>query len=244
MPRANEMEQFNTPSNYQFSGERVEDLGASEYTVCTLVTDISGSVFSFKKEIEECQKKIIESCQLSPRSDNLLFRSLGFNQNLTELFGFRNLNSISLNEFDNYLYPSGSTALYDSAYESIESSVEYAKNLYNAGIAVNAIVFVITDGLDNASKETPERIKNLLKSIIKKEELESIRIILIGITGGDKLTEDGLKLFKDEANLDQYVNIDQADKKTLAKLAEFISKSISSQSAALGTGGPSKSLTF
>ncbi|UCE66565.1 MAG: hypothetical protein JSU85_00700, partial [Candidatus Zixiibacteriota bacterium] len=50
--------------------------------------------------------------------------------------------------------------------------------------------------------------------------------------------------FKDKANLQQFVNAGNATPKTLAKLANFISKSISSQSQSLGTGGPSQSLSF
>ena len=37
---------------------------------------------------------------------------------------------------------------------------------------------------------------------------------------------------------------DKADAKTLARLAEFVSQSISAQSQALGTGGGSQQLVF
>ena len=53
-----------------------------------------------------------------------------------------------------------------------------------------------------------------------------------------------LQSFKDEAGFQQYIFIDRADEKKLAKLGGFISQSISSQSQSLGTGGASKSLTF
>ncbi len=50
--------------------------------------------------------------------------------------------------------------------------------------------------------------------------------------------------FRTEAEFTQYVPINEADQSSLAKLAEFVSKSISSQSQALGTGGASIQLTF
>ena len=51
-------------------------------------------------------------------------------------------------------------------------------------------------------------------------------------------------MFKHEAGFQQFVSIKKATEKELAKLGGFISKSISSQSQALGSGGVSQSLTF
>ncbi len=53
-----------------------------------------------------------------------------------------------------------------------------------------------------------------------------------------------LKIFKDEAEIDQYVDAGDATPTKLAKLAEFVSQSISSQSQSLGSGGPSQNLNF
>jgi hypothetical protein len=50
--------------------------------------------------------------------------------------------------------------------------------------------------------------------------------------------------FKRQAGFTQMVALDDANDKTLAKLAAFVSKSISAQSAALGTGGTSQSLSI
>jgi hypothetical protein len=53
-----------------------------------------------------------------------------------------------------------------------------------------------------------------------------------------------LENFKNEAGIDQYINIGKADANTLAKLADFISKSISSQSQSLNSGGPSQPIVW
>lgn len=47
-----------------------------------------------------------------------------------------------------------------------------------------------------------------------------------------------------DAGFTQYVEVDNATDAKLAKLADFVSRSVSSQSQALGSGGPSKALTF
>jgi len=69
--------------------------------------------------------------------------------------------------------------------------------------------------------------------------------VLIGVGIGDQSqAQQYLDEFKDKSGLSQFINIENADAKTLAKLADFVSKSISSQSSSLGTGGSSQPLIF
>jgi hypothetical protein len=49
-----------------------------------------------------------------------------------------------------------------------------------------------------------------------------------------------LQDFKDKAGITQYVSLGRATPGRIAKLAQFVSQSISSTSAALGTGVPSQ----
>jgi len=87
-------------------------------------------------------------------------------------------------------------------------------------------------------------VKDAMKEAVKTESMESIVSVLNGVnTLADQLG-DYLKEFADEAGFTQYVEIANATEKQLAKLGGFISQSISSQSQALGTGGPSISLAF
>ena len=67
---------------FQFSAIRPENLGASEYTLVSIVCDISGSVDSYKDELLKCIKTIVEACKKSPRAENLLIRLLLFNSSL------------------------------------------------------------------------------------------------------------------------------------------------------------------
>jgi len=106
-------------------------------------------------------------------------------------------------------------------------------------------VFVITDGDDNGSKTSRKMVKDALADAKRKEALESIMPVLVGVnTDATTGLNSYLEEFKDEAGFQQYVAIPDATEKELAKLGGFISKSFSSQSQALGTGGPSQSLTF
>ena len=108
------------------------------------------------------------------------------------------------------------------------------------------IVFIITDGDDNSSGSvSASDVGDALNQAMRDEALESIVSILIGVgVGSYHGIGDYLDTFKNDAGLSQYVEIKDAYDKSLAKLADFISKSVSSQSSALGSGGASQPLTF
>jgi len=241
-----DLENFNIKaSNYGFSATRLEDLDASEYTLVTIVDDDSSSTMGYKTEREATIKKIVDACQKSPRADNLLLRLCRFSDNFDEIHGFKRLQTINQNDYDGCLGGGGMTALFDSAENAISASSSYGKNLADNDFSVNAIVFIITDGMDNRSKFNEHKVREALQQAMKDECLESLVSILIGVNpGGDTGLQAYLDSFKKEAGLTQYVDIGEATPGKLAKLAEFVSKSISAQSQALGTGGPSQSLSF
>lgn len=235
------------PGSFQFSAVRIEDLGASEYTLVTIVVDISGSVIRFANELLNCIKSIVGACQKSPRAENLLIRLLTFNDNVYEIHGFKNLADIDVAAYKP-LEPDNMTALFDATYDGVGASLEYAKQLVDQDFDCNACVYIITDGMDNRSSMTPTTIKDKIDNSIRKEEIESIITILIGLHDPtDSWSQDvkrSLERFKKDANLTQFVDVGEATPQKLAKLAGFVSQSISSQSQALGTGAPSQALNF
>jgi uroporphyrinogen-III synthase len=79
---------------------------------------------------------------------------------------------------------------------------------------------------------------------VTSESLESIVSVLIGVNTQSGGLNDYLRELKKEAGFTQYVSIGKATAKELAKLGGFVSKSISSQSQALGSGSAGQSLSF
>jgi uncharacterized protein YegL len=234
---------LDTPNNYGFSAAKIEDLKASEFTLVTIVQDISGSVAGFKQGMIACLKTALESCKTSQRSENLLVRLVGVNGHVNELHGFRLLSDIQPSEYDTILDRiGGNTALYDGAHTAIDATIAYARKLTDQGIDNNAVVYIITDGEDNASNFSPADVQRLIFEARQEEVTESLLTVLIGVNTQGSITSY-LTRFKDEAGLDRYVDLADASKNTLAKLGAFISRSISSQSQSLGTG-KSSALTF
>ena len=240
-----ELDQVNLPnSHYGYSATRLEELGATEYTIATIVADVSGSTAAFTFDMEAAITRIVQACKFSPRADNVLLRLVAFDDSLSELHGFKLLENCHLANYGGALRSGGSTALYYATENAVASTTNYAHKLASGDFSANAILFVITDGMDNASRVSAAQVKKAFAEAVTSEALESIVSILIGVNVNDSQVSAYLKSFHVDAGFTQYVEIEKADAKTLARLAEFVSQSISAQSQALGTGGGSQQLVF
>lgn len=235
-----------TGQHYGYSAADLTDLGASEYTLVTLIVDESGSTSSFKVDMEKCIQEIVNACKYSPRSDYLLIRLVAFSKQMREIHGFKQLVDCDIADYNDCLHPGSTTLLFETSVNAIEATNDYGKTLEAGDFDANAIVFIITDGMDNESGNIDAaRVGKALQDVMKEEALESINSILIGVGVGQYAdVSNYLDEFKDNAGLNQYVEIKDANDKTLAKLANFISRSISSQSQALNSGGCSQPLQF
>jgi len=226
--------------SFGYSAAKLEDLGATEYTLVDLVVDVSGSVTPYKDNLEKTIQQIVQACKLSPRADNLMLRLVTFSDGLEEIHGYKLLENCNLSYYDGVLRTGGMTALYDAAENSVLAQTDYAKKLSENDFGVNSVCFILTDGMDNQSKSSEKEVGKALKNALQTEALESLVTVLIGVgTKGDPAVSSYLDKFYKGAGLTQFVEVEKTDAKTLAKLAEFVSKSISAQSQSLGTGGPS-----
>jgi len=232
---------------FGFSAVKIEDLQATEYTLVTVVVDRSGSTEPFYREMEKTLKEIVTACLKSPRADNLLLRVVTFADQTEEFHGWTLLNKIDPTKYDSALTPGGMTALYDATIDGVEATSNFAKLLRDQDYSSNGIIFVITDGCENRSKmvhadpnNQAKYVSDAFKAALKDEHLESLNSILIAVNAGTSIRE--LESFNKDAGFTQFVDIGDANPGKLAKLAQFVSKSISSQSQALGTGGPSQAI--
>ena len=246
MPKLNDETMNEQPNvgHFGFSAVRLDELGASEYTLATIALDVSGSVYGFIDQIEEALKECVKALQYSPRSDNLMLRVIKFDSSHEEVHGFKLLENCNLNDYTGCLSPGGATALFDASVDGIEGIKNYANQLNDNDVDVNGIVIVVTDGEDNSSSLGINSVGDAKLSCITDEALESVLSILVGVNINNKNIKSYLDAFQDQGKFDQFVALDNASANTIAKLGKFISKSISSQSQSLGTGGPSQTLDF
>jgi len=240
-----EVGQIGGMQGFAFSGVRTERLGATEYTLVTIAVDVTGSVIGFEDDLRESLVTAVEACQRSPRSDNLLLRvikfSSMFNNGVDELHGFKPLAEIDARNDYGDMNPGGMTPLCDACYSAIGAMNAYGQKLVDDDFGVNAIAFVITDGGENASVATMKMVAQEAQKAVTGEIVESMVSVLIGVNASEYKYE--LEAFQREAGLTQYIDAGEATKGKLAKLADFVSQSVSSQSQALGTGGPSQNIS-
>jgi len=231
-------------TNYEFSATRIEDLGASEYTLGLVVLDVSGSTSGMRPDMEKALKAIVAACRKNPRADNMMLRVVKFDDMVDEIHGFKPLPDCNESDYDGCLGRGGGlTALFDACYTGIKSATIYGDQLTQQDFDVNAALFVVTDGGNNRGAATEKMVKEALEEAVTGESLESITSVLIGLNAGGGL-DQLLKAVKDNCGFSQYVSIADATANQIAKLGDFISRSVSSQSQSLGTGGPSQSLAF
>ncbi|MDP3645962.1 MAG: hypothetical protein Q8R25_02645 [bacterium] len=248
MPRLDqtndEMQNFNIgKGGFAFTGARFDKLGASNYTLATAAVDVSGSTGPFRQQLVDMLKMTLDACKKNPRSDNIMFRVIiisdRFPKGVEEVHGFKPLVDIDPTVYDS-IRTGGWTPLVDGCYSGVGATNAYAKELKARDYDSNGIVFMITDGAENRSTATMSMLKKELEDAVTSETLESLISILIGINASEY--RDELTLFQNEAGITHYKDAGDATPRNLAKLAAFVSQSVSSTALAAGTGGPSQQI--
>lgn len=239
------LEEFNlNTSSYGFSGAQINDLGASEYTIVTIAVDESSSVINFKDGLEKCLSSIVEACRKSPRCNFLMLRVIAFSSNLREIHGFKELHNCNPDDYKDSVSPGGMTALCDATVNAIEAAAVYGKNLVENDFECNGLLVVITDGMENNSTNTIKQAVDALKQVQLNEHIDGgLHTILIGVNE-EPSVRSYLESFKNDVGFAQEVHLVDANPETLAKVANFVSRSTSAQSQSLATGGPSQSVGF
>jgi len=234
------------PGTFGFSGVRPDELEETEYTLATIAVDVTGSVAGFETELRGALVSAVEACQKAPRAENLLLRVILFSSmiqgGIEEIHGFKLLSQIDPTADYPDLAPGGGTPLFDAAYSAIGATESYAKILTDQEYSVNGIVFIVTDGDDNSSVVTAGSVAQKVEEIVRNEEVEGVTTVLIGVNAA--YCQQELEAFQRDGKLTQYIDVGDATPSSLAKLAAFISQSVSSTSQSLGTGTPSQQLTF
>jgi len=245
MPKLADMDTTNIGgSNFTFSSTKINHLGATEYSLVTIAVDVTGSVEDFADSLRQMLITVVKACKKSPRAENMLIRVIKFSSSfpngVEELHGFQLFKDIDPDKDYPALHCGGMTPLCDACFSSFGAMNDYGKKLVDSDYLVNAIMFVITDGEENASSASMKMVQDEAKKGVSGEILESTTSVLVGINATK--SSGSLNAFKDAAGITQYVDAGDVTEGRLAKLAGYISQSVSSTSQALGTGGPSQNI--
>ncbi len=223
---------------FQYSAVRATSVAlasAASYTLVTIAVDVSSSVTSFRDLLVDSIKKAVGACAKSPLAANIMVRTIMFNHDVTEVHGFKPLAEIDINVDYDSIQCYGATALYDACASALGATTDYGKSLSAQNYGVSGILFVITDGEDNRSRSTPLTVKQQSDGLVNSEILETFASVLAGVNAAH--CRSSLERLQKEGGMTQYVDAGDATPGNLAKLAAFVSKSVSSTAQGTGTAG-------
>lgn len=239
-------------AGYGYTGTAIQDLTSFENTVAATLFDESGSTRIFAKQMEEAVKQIIKFLRISPRADNLIYGHYHFDNGIKEILGWTPLAQVEEDQFDGCWAGGGCTNLYYSEDRVLTYMRDYAQQMAAKRYVSNGILCTMSDGGEYSPQYSEgagfkeDQVKKAFADCVVCEDLESLVSIFIGINP-DQGVQDEMQRHAEEVGYTRYLPVEKADANSLAKIAEFISKSIVSQSQALGSKGPSQdigSLTF
>lgn len=219
-------------AGYQFSGASLDDIKTDSLCLAVIAVDTSTSMVGEEKNLSDCFNTAISACHKAPNREGILFRVTEFNSTVREIRPFIPPSAAPSLVFKTH----GMTALGKATIDALRSMVEYAKHLAQGDYRANGILILLTDGEETMETETVAilNIQNELAAIKTAEVLDSILIIMVGFRPEPHI-EAVQKNFASQCGM-KYVKLTEATPQRLAKLAQFVSHSVSSQSSQIGTG--------
>lgn len=195
------------------------------------VIDTSSSVGSYVGELNKALNDFTTRMQKSHAANQLFVSTVEFNSKVTVTAGFRPISEIK--QIDLAPRIGGTTALYDACKSALQNALDYRKALENSGVNCKTLMFVITDGEDNASHGTPGEVKTIIDTLLQEERnIFSFESILFGV-GNDANFETA----QQEMGIKHLAKVGTtADE--IRKMINFISSSITSVSSGQGVSAP------
>jgi uncharacterized protein YegL len=221
------MDNLNLPNfNLDFGNFDPLEISSDETINAVLVVDISPSVDSYISELNAAFKEFLEEMQQSHVAEKLMVSIIEFNEKINVRTGFQPVNAIDTKKIT--FRPCGcGTALYDAVLAGITNAINYRSNLENSGVNCKTLIFAITDGEDNSSKNNAVKVKSVLENTLKDEKSSySFESVLFGV-GNSAIFESAQK----GMGIKHLAKIGNTGKE-IRKMIGFISASISKSSVA------------
>jgi len=210
--------------NLDFANFNPEDIDVDETINAVFVIDTSYSVSSYINDLNNAFNDFTDSMQTSHIADKLFVSIIEFSGDVKVTSGFRPVASIPHMDFSKKL--GGWTSLYDATYTGLKNALDYRENLENSGVETKTLLFIITDGEDNSSKNPAQKVKALIDKL-KKEERNafSFTTVLFGLGAQANFEKAQLDM-----GIEHLAQIGTSGEE-IKKMIGFISQSISSVSA-------------
>jgi uncharacterized protein YegL len=220
-------ENENVDYDFNYGNYDPDEVEVEDTINAVFVIDVSSSVSSYVDELNEGMNNFTQRMQKSHVSEKLFVSIVEFASDVKVRSGFQPIDQIPTIDFNNSI--GGMTALYDGTKKGLDNALDYRNGLENAGVNCKTLLFVITDGDDNKSVNSPSAVKDTINDLLKEERnFASFESILFGV-GKNSGMESYFTKAADEMGIKNVATIDNtAD--DIKKMINFISSSVSSAS--------------
>lgn len=218
--------------NYDFGNFNPNEVSVEETINAVFVIDTSGSVSSYGHELNTALNEFIQRMQKSHAADKLFVSQIEFNNDVNVIHGFKPISEMQTVDLTSRI--GGMTALYKAVSIGLKNAIDYRQDLENAGVNCKTLLFVITDGLDNASGGvTAADVKSKISTLLQEERnIFSFESILFGVG-----TDVEFEAAQQEMGIKHLAKVGTtADE--IRKMIAFISASITSVSTGAGVSAP------
>lgn len=170
------------------TGATVDELAGDQVTLFVEVLDATGSMFDNRDAVIKAYNEQLEALKGSKAADSILMSTWTFNEQSVLSHGYLALNNVPKLDHSSY-DPQGNTALYDAVLDAFTGVVAYGQSLRDAGINLKIVVVVISDGEDNSSKNSANKVKTVAKELLNQEC--TLAFVAFGLNGKSVATKIG-----------------------------------------------------
>lgn len=220
-------------ANYDYGNQDPNDIQTDEVINAVFVMDVSWSVKDYVDELNKAYNEFKNEMSGSHIAPKLFVSTVEFSDKVVSRGGFQPITSMPDVDFSRNI--GGNTALYDATLDALTNAMHYRTSLEASGINVKTLIFVITDGGDNASAHGADgKVKDIIKGISKEESnFGSFTSIMFGIGPNKAVFEHAY------ANMGfEHLGVITNSAKDIRAMISFISSSISNSNAGLPVSSP------
>lgn len=149
-------------------GLSADELDSPDATLVSIVLDMSGSMAPHQKAVVDAYNQMLRAFSGAKSSTAILASAWAFSDKPALLSSYEP--TPRKPPLCSAVYrPNGMTALHDAILGALTGLVAYGQRLWDEGVPTKRILFVLSDGDDNASKATAPEVRSALAALARDE---------------------------------------------------------------------------
>ncbi|MFO0616466.1 MAG: hypothetical protein U0414_27990 [Polyangiaceae bacterium] len=149
-------------------GLDADRVDACDATLVSVVIDMSGSMGAHARAVIEAYNTMQKALADAKAAGAILTTTWTFSDALTLLSGFEPIAKKPPLTSATFR-PTGGTALYDAVLAAMTGLVSYGQALWDGGIPTRRVLFVLSDGEDNASRASVDAVQRAASALARDE---------------------------------------------------------------------------